>query len=81
MGHCCHNRGLCGSVQADINPAISFAKYLLGGTYTFGQLMTTIAAELSGAFFVAVIVWLAYLPHWKETDSVHSMKAVGIRHH
>lgn len=65
-----------GSEQADINPAITFAKYLLGGTYTTAQLFKTIAAELSGAFLGAVVVWLAYLPHWKVTSNPDKKLAV-----
>lgn len=65
-----------GSAQADINPAITLAKYLLGGTYTTPQLFMTVAAEFGGAFCGAVIVWLAYLPHWKETSSAEKKLAV-----
>ena len=57
-----------GSINADINPAVSFAKYCMG-TYTFVFFLEVSLAEIFGAFIGAVIVWLAYYPHWKATES------------
>lgn len=62
-----------GSVQADINPAVTFAKTLLG-LYTFHQMWQAMLAQLIGAAIGAIFVWLAYLPHWPLTEDV-----VGIR--
>jgi glycerol uptake facilitator protein len=56
-----------GSPNADINPAVSFAKYFLH-IYTLQKMSCFMLAQLSGAFVGAVIVWLAYLPHWKLTE-------------
>lgn len=57
-----------GSVQADLNPAVTLAK-LLGGVYpTMGEALTIMAAQFVGAFVGAVIVWLAYLNHWEGTS-------------
>jgi glycerol uptake facilitator protein len=56
-----------GSLQADINPAVSLAKYWLH----IHSLETTILfmiSQLLGAFLGATLVWLVYLPHWRETD-------------
>lgn len=59
-----------GSPNADINPAISFAKYLWH-SYTFTQTVFFALSQVAGAFMGAVLVWLAYLPHWKETEEKH----------
>jgi glycerol uptake facilitator protein len=56
-----------GSAQADINPAVTLAKYFLHVYISHLQVMEQIAAQVVGAFFGAVLVWLAYLPHWKAT--------------
>jgi glycerol uptake facilitator protein len=56
-----------GSVQADINPAVSFAKYWLG-IYTLPVFLKTALVQTFGAFCGAVTVWLVYLLHWKATD-------------
>jgi len=58
-----------GSPNADINPAVTFAKYLLGDFYTCRQVLIAISAQMIGAFLGAVIVWLAYLPHWEKTKN------------
>lgn len=53
----------------DINPAISLAKHLLGFAYpNFTQLAAIMLAQLLGAFCGAILVWLAYYPHWAATD-------------
>lgn len=61
-----------GAPNADINPAVTLARYLLGLDYHFWQMLSLMLAELIGGFLGAVIVWLAYLPHWSVTeDSEH----------
>ncbi len=57
-----------GSPNADINPAVSFAKYCLR-IYTLDKMFCFMLAQLTGAFVGAVFVWLAYLPHWKVTEN------------
>lgn len=57
-----------GSPNADINPAVSFAKYCLH-VYTFPKMLSFMLAQLCGAFTGAIVVWLAYLPHWKITEN------------
>ena len=57
-----------GSPQADLNPAITLAKYLLGGIYTLNQIFPIILTQVLGCFTGAILVWLAYFPHWKETQ-------------
>lgn len=56
-----------GSPNADINPAISLAKYYWD-SYTLTKTLKFILAQISGAFVGAILVWLAYLPHWKKTE-------------
>lgn len=58
-----------GSPQADINPAVTLAKYFLHIYSTLSQVLLQIIAQICGAFLGAVIVWLAYLQHWKVTEN------------
>jgi glycerol uptake facilitator protein len=55
-----------GSIQADINPAVTLAKYSLG-VYTISVMMQTMAAQMLGAFVGASLVWVAYHPHFRAT--------------
>ena len=59
-----------GSVNADINPAVSLTKYLIG-IYSLTQLLGNWLAQVLGAFVGATLVWLCYLPHWRVTDDQH----------
>jgi len=56
-----------GSPQADLNPAVTVAKIIVGGT-TVSDGVLRIIGEFIGAFIGAVLVWLAYLPHWAITE-------------
>ncbi len=52
---------------AHINPAITVGLWAAGdfsGDLVFGY----IVAQMAGAFVGAILVWLHYFPHWKETD-------------
>src|SRR5229473_7798597 len=55
----------CGSRDAHINPAVTLGFAVRAGS--FGKCLPYIAAQLLGAMAGAVLVWLHYLPHWKET--------------
>ena len=55
-----------GSPNADVNPAVTLAKLFLG-IYSVPLAISIWVAQLWGAFLGAIIVWLAYLPHWKVT--------------
>jgi glycerol uptake facilitator protein len=57
-----------GAPQADINPAVTIGKWLILGTYTAGEALATMGAEIAGAFVGGVLVWLAYYRHWGETS-------------
>jgi len=54
-----------GSPGANINPAVTFAVALLSGNWS--NVAPFWIAQLLGAFAGATLVWLTYLPHWKET--------------
>jgi len=52
---------------AHLNPAVTIALATVG-TFPWAQVPGYILAQIVGAFLGAVIVWLAYLPHWAETE-------------
>ncbi len=54
----------CGS-EGQLNPAVTLAGAVISGDYS--KLPWYIAAQLLGAFTGACLVWLHYLPHWRET--------------
>jgi glycerol uptake facilitator protein len=68
-----------GSPNADINPAISLAKFSWH-FYTLNQTLLFMVSQFAGAFCGAVLVWLAYLPHWKETEDAHTKLMVFSTH-
>jgi glycerol uptake facilitator protein len=51
---------------AHINPAVTIA-LAVAGLFPWADVVPYIIAQFLGAFVGAVIVWLAYLPHWRET--------------
>lgn len=65
-----------GAPQADLNPAVTVAKFVMGGTYNVTQMIATVIAEIAGAFVGAIIVWLAYLNHWGPTQDAGAKLAV-----
>lgn len=50
-----------------INPAVTIALAAIG-SLSFALVPAYLAGQFIGAFIGAIIVWLAYLPHWSETD-------------
>jgi glycerol uptake facilitator protein len=64
-----------GSPQADLNPAVTVAKIVMGGT-TVNDGVARIIGELVGAFLGAVLVFLAYYRHWSETTDAGLKLAV-----
>ncbi len=64
-----------GAPQADLNPAVTLAKTMLG-VYTVGHALVTMLVQLAGGFMGGVIVWLAYLPHWGRTEEQGAKLAV-----
>jgi glycerol uptake facilitator protein len=55
----------CGSNDAHLNPVVTIGFAVRDAS--FGKLAPYLAAQLLGAIAGAVLVWLHYLPHWKET--------------
>ncbi len=58
-----------GSPQADINPAVTLAKYCLGIYSEVIYIIPVMIAQVLGCFVGAVLVWLTYYPHFKETPN------------
>ena len=55
----------CGSSDAHLNPAVTLGMAVKSGD--FSKVAPYIAAQMLGAIVGATLVWLHYLPHWKET--------------
>jgi glycerol uptake facilitator protein len=55
----------CGSKDAFLNPAVTLGFAVSSGDYS--KLGPYIAAQMLGAIVGAILVWLHFLPHWKET--------------
>lgn len=52
---------------AHLNPAVTFA-LAFAGSFDWNQVPSYLLAQMIGAFLGAVLVYLQYLPHWKETE-------------
>lgn len=50
-----------------LNPAVTIAFVAVGGADP-SIIVPYIAGQFAGAFIGAVLVWLAYLPHWSATE-------------
>lgn len=61
--------------QAHLNPAVTIG-LLVDGSFPSDLVVGYILAQMAGAFVGAVIVWLHYLPHWKETPDAAAKLAV-----
>jgi glycerol uptake facilitator protein len=55
----------CGSSDAHLNPAVTMGFAVSSGQ--FAKVAPYIVAQMAGAFLGATLVWLHFLPHWKET--------------
>lgn len=64
-----------GAPQADINPAVTLAKTMLG-IYTVPAALATMLAQLVGGIAGGIVVWLAFLPHWEVTEDKGAKLAV-----
>lgn len=60
---------------AHLNPAVTLAM-AFHGSFPSDQVAGYIIAQLAGAFIGAILVWLHYLPHWKETMDADTKRAV-----
>jgi glycerol uptake facilitator protein len=56
----------CGSPDAHLNPAVTLGMAVISGDFT--KLFPFIVAQLLGAILSAVVLWLHFLPHWRETE-------------
>jgi glycerol uptake facilitator protein len=63
----------CGSSDAHLNPAVTLGFAVRAGS--FGKCLPYITAQLLGAMAGAALVWLHYLPHWKETADAAAKRA------
>lgn len=69
---------------AHLNPAVSVA-LAVTGAFPWALVPGYIVAQMLGAFAGGVVVWLAYFPHWRETEDPDAKRAVfctapAIRH-
>ena len=55
----------CGSSDAHLNPAVTLGFAARSGD--FAKFAPYLVAQMLGAVAGAALVWLHYLPHWKET--------------
>lgn len=58
-----------------VNPAVTLGLAVIG-KFPWTNVPQYIAAQLVGAFLGAIVVWLAYLAHWPETESQVSKLSV-----
>jgi glycerol uptake facilitator protein len=54
-----------GDADAHLNPAFTIASVLMTGHAE--RLWTYIPAQIAGGFIGAALVWIFFLPHWRET--------------
>src|SRR5436190_9593347 len=69
---------------AHLNPAVTIGLAVIG-SFPWAEVPGYIAAQMAGGFVGAVLMWVAYLPHWKVTADPASKLAVfatapAIRH-
>jgi glycerol uptake facilitator protein len=62
---------------AHLNPAVTLA-LVLAGKFDFNLMPMYISAQLLGAMFGAVLVWLAYKKHFDATENADSKLAVFV---
>jgi glycerol uptake facilitator protein len=62
----------CGS-EGHLNPAVTLGAAVVSGD--FSKVAWYIAAQMAGALAGACLVWLHYLPHWRETPDADLKRA------
>ncbi len=60
---------------AHLNPAVTIGLATIG-KFSWALVPSYLAAQMIGAFLGAVVVWLAYLPHWSATPDQGGKLAV-----
>jgi glycerol uptake facilitator protein len=63
----------CGSGDAHINPAVTLGFAVSSGD--FSKFVPYLIAQLLGGLVGAILVWIHFLPHWKETPDAGSKLA------
>jgi glycerol uptake facilitator protein len=56
----------CGSSDAHLNPAVTLGMAMRSGD--FQKVLPYLVAQMLGGMAGAMLVWLHYFPHWKETE-------------
>jgi glycerol uptake facilitator protein len=56
----------CGSPDAHLNPAVTLGLAITSGD--FSRFAPYLVAQVLGAMFGAMLVWLQFLPHFRETE-------------
>jgi glycerol uptake facilitator protein len=56
----------CGSSDAHLNPAVTLGSAVSTGSFT--KVAPYVLAQLLGGFAGAILVWLHFLPHWRDTE-------------
>jgi glycerol uptake facilitator protein len=62
----------CGG-EGHLNPAVTVASGVISGD--FSKLGWYVGAQMAGAMVGACLVWLHYLPHWRETSDADLKRA------
>src|SRR5262245_31560830 len=70
---------------AHLNPAVTIGLAAIG-QFPWANVTGYVTTQMIGAFLGGVVVWLAYLPHWKETENMGAKLGVfctgpAIRNH
>ncbi len=60
---------------AHLNPAVTIGLAIIG-SFPWREVAGYVTAQIVGAFLGAVLVWLAYLPHWGATQDPDAKLAV-----
>jgi glycerol uptake facilitator protein len=60
---------------AHLNPAVTFG-LAISGKFSWAQVPNYLAGQMLGAMLGAVLVWLAYLPHWAQTIDPDAKRGV-----
>ncbi|MEP3479332.1 MAG: MIP/aquaporin family protein [Fuerstiella sp.] len=58
---------------AHLNPAVTVGLAAIG-EFEMGQVGGYVLAQLGGGILGAILVWLTYLPHWKETKDSDAIR-------
>lgn len=62
---------------AHMNPAVTVAFAVAGiNDFTWAQVPAYVAGQMTGAIIGAILVWLAYLPHWGITEDKAAVRGV-----